>query len=69
MPGYLRNDVMIMQALMAAQRSAYRMLIALTLLPILGEARPESHIIQTFLARMGMLQSDRVDAGGGVRRE
>ncbi len=56
LPVYVRNDLMIMETPNGRAEVCIPGVDALAVLPTLGDGRPESHTVETFLARMGMLQ-------------
>ena len=56
LPVYVRNDLMMMETPNGRAEVCIPGVDALTVLPTLGEGRPESHTVETFRSRMGMLQ-------------
>ena len=60
-PVYVRNDLMTMETPNGRAEVCLPGVDALTVLPTLGEGQPESHAVETFLSRMGMLQLTEED--------
>ena len=60
-PVYVRNDLMTMETPSGRAEVCLPGVDALTVLTTLGEGRPESHAVETFLSRMGMLQLTEED--------
>lgn len=56
LPVYVRNDLMTMETPNGRADVCIPGVDALTVLPTLGEGGPESHTVETFRSRMGMLQ-------------
>lgn len=56
LPVYVRNDLMTMETPNGRAEVRLPGVDALTVLPTQAEGRPESHTVETFRSRMGMLQ-------------
>ena len=56
LPVYVRNDLMTMETPNGRAEVRIPGVDALTVLTTFGEGRPESHTVETFRARIGMLQ-------------
>lgn len=56
LPVYARNDLMTMETPNGRAEVCLPGVDALMVLPTFGEGRPESHTVETFHSRMGMLQ-------------
>ena len=56
LPVYVRNDLMTMDTPKGRAEVCLTGVDGMEVLPALGAGRPESHTVETFLSRMGMLQ-------------
>ena len=61
LPVYVRNDLMTMETRNGRAEVCLPGVDALAVLPTIGEGQPESHTVETFLARIGMLQLIEAD--------
>ena len=61
LPVYVRNDLMTMETRNGRAEVCIPGVDALAVLPTFGEGQPESHTVETFLARIGMLQLIEAD--------
>ena len=61
LPVYVRNDLMTMETPNGRAEVCISGVDALTVLPNFGEGRPESHTVETFISRIGMLQLVEAD--------